>query len=52
MGKATLAWRFARFVLANPDPAAQSVREARDLAVERIVRRPVKWAGSPIRISL
>ena len=24
VGKATLAWRFARFVLANPDPAAAS----------------------------
>ena len=34
IGKATLAWRFARFVLANPDPAAKAVREARDLAVE------------------
>ena len=34
VGKATLAWRFARFVLANPDPAAKTVREARDLHVE------------------
>ena len=34
IGKATLAWRFARFVLANPDPAAAPVREARDLHVE------------------
>jgi DNA polymerase III subunit delta' len=34
IGKATLAWRFARFVLANPDPAATAVREARDLHVE------------------
>jgi DNA polymerase III subunit delta' len=33
-GKATLAWRFARFVLANPDPAAKVVQEARDLHVE------------------
>ena len=32
IGKATLAWRFARFLLANPDPAAPSVRQARDLA--------------------
>ena len=31
IGKATLAWRFARFVLANPDPAAPA---ARDLAVD------------------
>jgi len=34
IGKATLAWRFARFVLANPDPSAAAVREARDLHVE------------------
>jgi DNA polymerase-3 subunit delta' len=34
IGKATLAWRFARFVLANPDPAAKAVRDARDLHVE------------------
>jgi DNA polymerase-3 subunit delta' len=33
IGKATLAWRFARFVLANPDPAAAAVGNARDLAV-------------------
>jgi DNA polymerase-3 subunit delta' len=34
VGKATLAWRFARFLLANPDPGARFVREARDLNVE------------------
>jgi DNA polymerase III subunit delta' len=34
IGKATLAWRFARFVLANPDPAAKAVREAADLHVD------------------
>src|SRR6185312_3469886 len=34
IGKATLAWRFARFVLANPDPKADVVREARNLQVE------------------
>lgn len=32
-GKATLAWRFARFLLAHPDPASDAVREARDLSV-------------------
>lgn len=32
-GKATLAWRFARFLLANPDPAAGAVRDAADLRV-------------------
>src|SRR5271155_2049623 len=31
IGKATLAWRFARFVIANPDPDEANVREARDL---------------------
>ncbi len=34
IGKATLAWRFAQFVLANPDPAATAVRQARDLSVD------------------
>src|SRR6516162_9444071 len=34
IGKATLAWRFARFVLANPDPTAKAVAEARSLRVE------------------
>ncbi len=33
IGKATLAWRFARFVLANPDPNAPAVRAATSLAV-------------------
>ncbi len=32
IGKATLAWRLARFILANPDPAA--VRTARNLHVD------------------
>jgi DNA polymerase-3 subunit delta' len=34
IGKATLAWAFARFVLANPDPASKAVREAVSLHVE------------------
>jgi DNA polymerase III subunit delta' len=34
VGKATLAWRFARFVLANPDPNAAAAREANDLGVD------------------
>ncbi len=34
VGKATLAWRFARFVLANPDPNAGAAREAVDLGVD------------------
>jgi DNA polymerase-3 subunit delta' len=34
IGKATLAYRFARFVLAHPDPTAHSVAEARTLALD------------------
>lgn len=34
VGKATLAWRFARFLFANPDPAASAVRAAGDLWVD------------------
>ncbi len=34
VGKATLAWRFARFVLANPDPTAAAAQEANDLGVD------------------
>jgi DNA polymerase-3 subunit delta' len=34
VGKATLAWRFARFLFANPDPKAPAVRGARDLSVD------------------
>ncbi|MDB5508931.1 MAG: polymerase subunit delta [Hyphomicrobiales bacterium] len=33
IGKATLAWRFARFVLAHPDPTSESVSRAVDLSV-------------------
>ena len=33
VGKATLAYRFARFIFAHPDPAHASVQNARDLAV-------------------
>ncbi len=33
IGKATLAWRFARFVLANPLAASASVQQAQDLSV-------------------
>ncbi len=33
IGKATLAWRFARFALAYPDREQKDVREARDLSV-------------------
>ncbi len=34
IGKATLAYRMARFVLAHPDPAARDVQEAPSLAVD------------------
>jgi DNA polymerase-3 subunit delta' len=34
VGKATLAWRFARFVLAHPDPGSPQVAAARDLSVD------------------
>jgi DNA polymerase-3 subunit delta' len=34
IGRATLAYRLARFVLANPDPAAPAVQAARSLAVD------------------
>jgi DNA polymerase-3 subunit delta' len=33
IGKATLAWRLARFLLANPDPRAEGVQRARTLHV-------------------
>lgn len=33
IGKATLAFRFARFILAYPDPAAPAVQTARDLSL-------------------
>lgn len=39
IGKATLAYRMARFVLAHPDPAAKDVQDAASLAVD---------AGHPI----
>ena len=41
IGKATLAYRMARFVLAHPDPAAADVQAARSLAVapdDRVAR--------------
>ena len=34
IGKATLAYRFARFVLAHPDPSAAEVQQANSLAVD------------------
>ena len=43
VGKATLAWRFARFVLAHPDPTRRRVREPRR---SRRRRRPSRRRGS------
>jgi DNA polymerase-3 subunit delta' len=34
VGKATLAWRMARFLAAHPDPASPAVQAARSLAVD------------------
>jgi DNA polymerase III subunit delta' len=33
VGKATLAYRFARFIFANPDPSQPAVQQARDLSI-------------------
>ena len=35
IGKATLAWRMARFLAAHPDPAAPEVQQAKNLAVDQ-----------------
>jgi DNA polymerase-3 subunit delta' len=34
IGKATLAWRMARFIAAHPDPATPAVQQAKNLAVD------------------
>ena len=49
IGKATLAYRFARFVLAHPDPAAADVQNAPSLAVapEHPVARRMAAQGQP-----
>ncbi len=49
IGKATLAYRFARFVLAHPDPAAEAVQTARSLAVapDHPIARRVAAQGHP-----
>ena len=49
IGKATLAFRFARFVIANPDRFGQQVAAARDLAVapDHPVSRQLKAGGHP-----
>jgi len=53
IGKATLAYRMARFVLANPDPAAPKVRAATSLAVDPdhpVARRVAAQAHSDLLI--
>jgi DNA polymerase III subunit delta' len=49
IGKATLAFRFARFVLAHPDPAASDVQSAKSLAVDvgHPVARRMAAQGQP-----
>ena len=53
IGKATLAYRLARFVLANPDPSAPSVQKAKSLAVSRdhpVARRIAGQAHSDLLV--
>src|SRR5260370_24693743 len=45
IGKATLAYRMARFVLAHPDPAASAVRDATSLEVAPAHRVTRQVAG-------
>jgi DNA polymerase-3 subunit delta' len=49
IGKATLAWRVARFLLANPDPQSASVQRARNLDVDpaRPAARQIAALSSP-----
>jgi DNA polymerase III subunit delta' len=49
IGKATLAYRTARFVLANPDPAGREVKSAKSLAVaaDNPVARRIAAQGQP-----
>ena len=53
IGKATLAFRFARFVLAHPDPQAPEVRQATSLAVDAdhpVARRIAAQAQGDLRL--
>ncbi|HEX4410679.1 MAG TPA: DNA polymerase III subunit delta' [Xanthobacteraceae bacterium] len=49
IGKATLAYRFARFVLAHPDPAAADVQKATslDVAADNPVARRITAQAQP-----
>jgi DNA polymerase-3 subunit delta' len=53
IGKATLAYRMARFVLAHPDPQAPEVQKATSMAVEpdnRVARRIANEAHSDLLV--
>ena len=53
IGKATLAFRFARFVLAHPDPQAPEVQEAASLTVAQdhpVARRIAAQAQGDLRV--
>ncbi len=53
IGKATLAYRMARFALAHPDPAAPAVQAARSLAVapeHPVAHRVAKQAHSDLLV--
>jgi DNA polymerase-3 subunit delta' len=53
IGKATLAFRFARFVLAHPDPQAAAVQAATSLAVDAdnvVARRIAAQAQGDLRV--
>lgn len=53
IGKATLTYRFARFVLAHPDPGAATVQAARSLAIDAdhpIARRVASQAHSDLLV--
>jgi DNA polymerase-3 subunit delta' len=53
IGKATLAYRMARFVLAHPDPAAAAVQDAMSLVVESgdpVARRVAGQAHSDLLV--
>jgi DNA polymerase-3 subunit delta' len=53
IGKATLAFRFARFVLAHPDPTAPDVRQATSLSIDAdhpVARRIAAQAQGDLRV--
>src|ERR1700761_6670350 len=53
IGKATLAYRMARFVLAHPDPAAGAVQDASSLALSPdhpVARRVVAQAQGDLLV--